>query len=79
MSATTEYKLAKSISTGNTLMETKTIYNIKGKTNDQVGCILTGAQDQFLLKHPDFEYSDLKYEDGKQGERNFFLIFKRKA
>lgn len=78
MSATTEYKLAKSISIGNTLMETKTIYNIKGKTNDQVGWILTGVQEQFLLIHPDFEYSDLKYEDGKQGERKFYLIFKRK-
>lgn len=78
MSTTAAYKLAKGVSTGDKLMETKTIYNIKAKTNDQVGWILTGVQEQFLLIHPDFEYSDLKYEDGKHGERKFFLIFKRK-
>jgi hypothetical protein len=78
MSATTQYKLAKSISTGNTLMETKTIYNIKGKSIEQIENILMFVQDEFAAAHSQYEYSDLKYEDGEHGERTYYLMFKRK-
>ena len=70
-------KLAMDIVSGDTLMESKTIYDIKHKTKAQISDILLEAERQFLALHPDYKYQDYKYKDGPYGERTVFLIFKK--
>jgi hypothetical protein len=63
---------------GDTLMEAKTIYNFRQKSKQQIQDILMQVQDEFLAAHPDYQYDNWKYEDGKYRERTIYLMFIRK-
>jgi len=71
--------LARQVASGDMMMDTKTIYNWKDKTTEQIENVLMFVQEEFAAAHPDYEYNDLRYEDGKNGERTYFLMFKRKT
>lgn len=60
----------------NILVEAKTIYNIKHKTKQQITDILLEVERQFLELHHGYRYDNYRYEDGKYGERQVFLMFK---
>lgn len=70
--------ITKQVLAGDTLMEAKTIYNFRNKSKQQIQDILMHVQDEFLAAHPEYQYDNWKYKDGKYGERTIYLIFNRK-